>query len=223
LPVAISIAVASVLGTKFGVRVGNKAVVASGLAMFGVTLLWIARDTSSTSYLVLAGQMVLGGTGLGLVTAPATEAIMGVVPAAKAGVGSAVNDATRLFGAALGVAVIGSIAASLYTNRLGQTIPRGIPLHAALAAKGSVGGALVAAQSLAHAGAAIPAHHLTTAAIGAFLHSFNGACLVAGAVAVGGAVMAAALLPSRPTVVSPLPGEATGPSSTEDDLAALAS
>jgi EmrB/QacA subfamily drug resistance transporter len=220
LPVATAIAVASLLGTKLAVRVGNKAVVASGLAMFGATLLWIATDTASTSYLVLAGQMLLGGAGLGLVTAPATEAIMGVVPAAKAGVGSAVNDATRLFGAALGVAVIGSIAASLYTNRLGQTIPPGLPLHAALAARGSVGGALVAAKGLAHAGAVIPAHHLATAAIGAFLHSFSGACRAAGAVAVGGAVMAAALLPSRPTIPAPTASGSTAPlSSIEEDLA----
>jgi EmrB/QacA subfamily drug resistance transporter len=217
LPVAMSIAIASVLGTKFAVGVGNKAVVASGLAMFGATLLWIAADTSSTTYLVLAGQMVLGGTGLGLVTAPATEAIMGVVPAAKAGVGSAVNDATRLFGAALGVAVIGSIAASLYTKRLGQTIPHGIPLHAAVAARGSVGGALVAAQGLAHAGAVSPAHHLTIAAIGAFLHSFGGACQVAGAIALGGALMAAALLPSRPTITPTVLSEPT-----DQDLAPVA-
>src|SRR5437588_10618143 len=98
--------------------------------------------------------MLMCGGGLGLITAPATEAILGVVPAAKAGVGSAVNDATRLFGAALGVAVIGSIAASLYGSRLGQTIPAGLPAAAARAARGSVGGALVAAQHLAHGGLA---------------------------------------------------------------------
>src|SRR4029077_10485492 len=112
------------------------------------------------------------------------------------GVGSAVNDATRLFGAALGVAVIGSIAASLYGNRLGATIPHDIPLNAALAAKGSVGGALVAAHGLARAGLATSAHHLSAAATGAFLHSLAGGCRVAGSVALGGATMAAALLPS---------------------------
>jgi hypothetical protein len=123
---------------------------------------------------------------------------MGVVPKEKAGVGSAVNDATRLFGATLGVAVIGSIAASLYSSHLGLTIPHDIPLQAAVAAKGSVGGALIAAQKLGRAGLAISAHHLTLAAIGAFLHSLSGALRVAGSVALAGAVMAAALLPSRP-------------------------
>ena len=201
LPVATSIAVAAVVGTKLAVRVGNKAVVASGLAMFGTALLWISTASASTPYLVIAGQMLLGGGGMGLITAPATEAIMGAVPTEKAGVGSAVNDATRLFGAALGVAVIGSIAASLYGSRLSGGIPQNIPAGAALAAKGSVGGALVAAQSLGRAGLAGPAHDLGIAAVGAFLHSLAGGCRVAGSVALGGALMALGLLPARPSAM----------------------
>src|SRR5207248_2037744 len=106
LPVAMSIAVASVVGTRLAVRVGNNAVVGAGLALWGGAVLWIATVDASTSYYVIVAQMIMGGGGLGLITAPATEAIMGAVPTAKAGVGSAVNDATRLFGAALGVAVM---------------------------------------------------------------------------------------------------------------------
>src|SRR5712692_2164419 len=100
LPVASSIAVAALVGTKLAVRLGNKAVVASGLALFGVGLLWIATDSASTAYIVIAGQMLLGGGGMGLITAPATVFVNGAAPTEKAGVGSAVNDATRLFGAA---------------------------------------------------------------------------------------------------------------------------
>jgi EmrB/QacA subfamily drug resistance transporter len=204
LPVAISIAVAAVVGTRLAVRVGNKAVVAAGLAMFGLGLLWISTVSTSTSYLEIVGQMILGGGGLGLITAPATEAIMGAVPTEKAGVGSAVNDATRLFGAALGVAVIGSVAASLYQTRLGATMPPGLPAQAAAAARNSVGGALVAAQHLRAAGLSGPANALSLSAIGAFLHSLAGSLRVAGAVALGGAVMAAALLPARPRSSSEL-------------------
>ena len=200
LPLAISIAVAAVFGTRLAVRIGNKAVVASGLLMFGCALLWISTVTASTSYLILAATMVLGGGGLGLITAPATEAIMGAVPKEKAGVGSAVNDATRLFGATLGVAVIGSIAASLYASRLAATLPAGLPQQVAIATKGSVGGALVAAKGLADAGLASSAQALSDAAIGAFLNSFSGALLVAGVVAIGGAIFAARFLPARPGV-----------------------
>src|SRR5712692_9719759 len=201
LPVAVSIAVAAVLGTRLAVRIGNKAVVASGLALFGGALLWIAGSASETlAYSVIVGQMIMGGGGLGLITAPATEAIMGVVPKEKAGVGSAVNDATRLFGATLGVAVIGSIGASLYGSRLATSLPHGLPASVTAAARGSVGGALVAAQTLAHTGHAVVAEGLATGALSAFIHAMSGGVRVAGAVAFGGAILAAAFLPSRPRV-----------------------
>ena len=113
LPVATAVAVASVAGTRLAVRAGNKVIVASGLLLFAAGLLWTATVSASTSYATIALQMLVLGTGMGLTSAPATEAIMGAVPRAKAGAGSAVNDATRLFGGTLGVAVIGSVAASL--------------------------------------------------------------------------------------------------------------
>jgi Major Facilitator Superfamily len=198
LPVATAIAVAALVGTRLAVRIGNKAVVATGLTLWGVAMLWIATNDASTSYLALAGQMLVGGGGLGLITAPATEAIMGAVPTGKAGVGSAVNDATRLFGTALGVAVTGSVAASLYTTRLDERIPPHLPAQAVNAAEGSVGGALVAAKTLQHAGLAAPANQLSTAASDAFIHSLNGTYPILGAIALAGALMAAILLPSRP-------------------------
>jgi EmrB/QacA subfamily drug resistance transporter len=201
LPVATAIAIAAIVGTKLALRVGNKAVVATGLALWGVALLWISAVSAQTSYLEIVGQMIVAGSGLGLITAPATEAILGAVPAEKAGVGSAVNDATRLFGAALGVAVIGSVAASLYANQLGATIPSGLPFQAATAAKGSIGGALLAAQGLQHAGFATTAHGLTTAAVDAFLHSLAGSLRLAGLIAFVGSAIAAKFLPSRPRVI----------------------
>ncbi len=75
-----------------------------------VFYVWVAAAVSlSTGYGTIAAQMVLYRFGMGFTSAPATEAIMGVVSRAKAGVGSAVNDATRLLGGTLGVAVIGSV------------------------------------------------------------------------------------------------------------------
>ena len=66
----------------------HEAVVASGLLAMGAFYLWVATTASaSTGYGTIAVQMVVLGTGMGLTSAPATEAIMGVVPQAKAGVG----------------------------------------------------------------------------------------------------------------------------------------
>jgi EmrB/QacA subfamily drug resistance transporter len=202
LPVAVSLAAAAVGGTKVAVAIGNKAVVALGLALFGLDLFWMAGNGASTSYAVLVAQMIVGGGGVGLITAPATEAIMGAVPPEKAGVGSAVNDATRLFGDALGVAVIGSIASSLYTSRLAARAPAHLPPAVTSAAKGSLGGALVAAQGLARNGLVATAHALEVASVNAFLHGFAGSLRVAGLVALAGALMAAVWLPARPEAAS---------------------
>jgi EmrB/QacA subfamily drug resistance transporter len=116
LPVAISIAVASIVGPRIVERIGTTTVVAGGLATFAAGLAWASTADAATPYLEIALQMVLLGGGLGLTTAPATEAIMGSLSADKAGVGSAVNDTTRQMGGALGVAIIGSIVASAYAG-----------------------------------------------------------------------------------------------------------
>jgi hypothetical protein len=142
--------------------------------------------------------MVVLGIGMGFTQAPATEAIMGEVPKQKAGIASAVNGSTRLFGGTLGVAVIGSVAASLYTSRLTALLPAGLPGQAITAAKGSVGGAAVAAQQLARAGLVGPARTLSDAAVAAFMHSLSGACLVAAGVAAVGVLLVALWLPARP-------------------------
>src|SRR5262249_37382838 len=154
--------------------------------------------SQTTSYGIIAASMVVLGTGMGLSQAPATEAIMGAVPKQKAGIASAVNGATRLFGGTVGVAVIGSVAASLYTSRLTALLPPGLPDRAVTAAKGSVGGAAAAAQQLGRAGLAGPAHRLADAAAAAFMHRLSGACLVAAGVAGGGVRLVAFWLPARP-------------------------
>jgi EmrB/QacA subfamily drug resistance transporter len=118
LPVAVSVGVASVMGTRLAVRVGSKLIVGGGMALFCAALAWISFAATDTSYGIIAVQMVVLGIGMGFTQAPATESIMGAVPKQKAGIASAVNGATRLFGGTLGVAVIGSVAASLYTSRL---------------------------------------------------------------------------------------------------------
>ena len=138
LPVASFVAISSILGARLAVRVGTKLVVASGLFLMAAFYLWVTTAAATTSYGTIAAQMVVLGTGMGLTSAPATEAIMGVVPKAKAGVGSAVNDATRLLGGTLGIAVIGSVYASLYASRLTSALPVGLPATVARTAHASV-------------------------------------------------------------------------------------
>jgi hypothetical protein len=142
--------------------------------------------------------MVILGTGMGLTSAPATDAIMGAVPPAKAGMGSAVNDATRLLGGTLGVAILGSVYASLYTSRLAATLPAGLPATIARSAHTSVGAALSAAGRLHTTGHPQLAATVQRAAEAAFFHGFHTADLVAAGVAAVGALIALLLLPAQP-------------------------
>jgi EmrB/QacA subfamily drug resistance transporter len=199
LPVASSVAIASILGARLAVRVGTKLIVASGLFSMAAFYLWVTTTSASTGYGTIAAQMVVLGTGMGLTSAPATEAIMGVVPKAKAGVGSAVNDATRLLGGTLGVAVIGSVYASLYASRLTSALPDGLPATADRTAHASVGAALTAASRLGSTGHPVLASAVDNAANSAFFHGFSAANYFAAGVAAAGAVMALALLPAHPT------------------------
>src|SRR6201999_3936655 len=86
LPVALSIAIGSVLGTRLAVtRIGTKAVVFVGLLMLAAAFAWVATVDIDVPYVQVAAQMVLLGGGLGLTTAPATDSIMGVVRPEQAG------------------------------------------------------------------------------------------------------------------------------------------
>ena len=61
LPVAVSVGVASVLGTKLAVRIGTKLVVTAGLLMVTAFYLWVTTISTGTGYATIAAQMVLYG------------------------------------------------------------------------------------------------------------------------------------------------------------------
>jgi len=180
LPVALSVGIGSVAGTQLAVRVGTKLVVTVGLVAMAAFYGWVAATTTATlGYGVIAVQMVLYGLGMGLTSAPATESIMGAVSRRQAGVGSAVNDSTRLLGGTLGVAVIGSVFASLYGSRLTARLPGGLPRPVTAAAHQSLGAAYAVSGRVP--GALGRAVH--DAATNAFIHGLSVGALVAGGVA----------------------------------------
>jgi EmrB/QacA subfamily drug resistance transporter len=190
LPVAMTIAVGSVAGVALATRVGTRAVVVAGLLLLAGAYGWIALSAAFTAYPRIVGQMVLMGLGLGLTTAPATESILSVLPAAKAGLGSAVNDATRETGGTLGVAVLGSIFTSLYATHLSASAFSSLPHGQQASGHESVAAALGIAQASRRG-------DLLTAVQDAFMHGFHTACGVAAALCLVGA-LAATALPNRP-------------------------
>jgi EmrB/QacA subfamily drug resistance transporter len=204
LPVAITIAIGSVLGATLAARLGTRIIVFTGLLLFGSAFAWIAVSPTDVPYLRIVGQMVLMGIGLGLTSTPATESILSVLSPAKAGVGSAVNDATREAGGTLGVAVIGSVFTSIYTHHLAGTSVAALPHQAAAAARSSVAAAVQVAGS---APAPLSARLLSDVET-SFMSGLHLACLVAAGVCWLGALGALALPGRRDmaTASEPAPG-----------------
>jgi EmrB/QacA subfamily drug resistance transporter len=204
LPVAISIAIASVLGANLAARLGTRAIVSSGLLLFGGAFFWISRSPENVPYGVIVAQMVAMGTGLGLTSTPATESILSVLSPAKAGVGSAVNDATREAGGTLGVAIVGSVYASLYTASLAHSALAHLSAGALASAERSVGAGLAVA---AHSPAALRGP-IAEAVRSAFMSGLHTGSLVAAGVCVAGALGALALpgrapKPAREVLLAP--------------------
>jgi EmrB/QacA subfamily drug resistance transporter len=189
LPVAMSIAVASVVGANLAPRIGTKSVVTAGLVSFGSAFLWISTVGVDASYAaVIVPQMILMGLGMGLISTPATESILLVLPPARAGVGSAVNDATRELGGTLGVAIVGSLFASVYAAHLADGLFGRRPAGTLAQAQDSVG----AAQAIA---AGSPG--LTRAMQDAFMAGLSTSCVVIGVLCLAAALAAMAALPGR--------------------------
>lgn len=196
LPVAGSIALASILGPRLVERIGTTAVVATGLTVFAAGLAWAATAQASTSYTEIALQMLLLGGGLGLTTAPATEAIMGSLSADKAGVGSAVNDTTRELGGTLGVAIVGSVFASVYSDRIAAaTALAGLPADLRSAMGRSMAMAHKVIEQLPVGQAAL----VRDAVNRAFLDGLQVGTLVCAGIALAAAIVVAWLLPPRST------------------------
>jgi hypothetical protein len=198
LPFAASVALGSVLGTRLAVRFGTKQVVTAGLLVTTGFYSWTIGTTADLAYGVIALQMVVGGLGMGLTSAPATESIMGAISAKTAGVGSAVNDATRLVGGTLGVAVIGSVFSSLYQQRVTDSLAGiHLPAGAVAAVRDSVQGGLSVAQDLARHAPAIAAG-VQQATSDAFMSGLHAACAVAAVTALVGAIITLLALPAHP-------------------------
>jgi EmrB/QacA subfamily drug resistance transporter len=194
LPVAVSIAIASIVGPRIVERIGTTTVVAGGLATFAAGLAWASTADGATPYTQIAIQMVLLGGGLGLTTAPATEAIMGSLSADKAGVGSAVNDTTRELGGTLGVAIVGSVFASIYSSRLSDsTVLASLPADA----RGAMERSMAAAQQVIGHLPQPVIPDVRAAVNTAFLDGMQVGSLVSAGIALGAAIIVAWLLPAR--------------------------
>ena len=196
LPFAIVAAIFTPLGALFALKIGSRVVVATGLVLMAAGLITAGLTSTPTTPFwgpIIAAEILLS-LGLSLITAPATEAVMGSLRPEQVGAGAAVNNTTRELGGTLGVAVFGSIFTSAYGPKIAQVfdlLP--IPVAAKHAARQSMAAAL---DVTSRAPVALQSH-LQNVTFAAFQSGLRLACLSCAVVTLLGAVVAALFLPRR--------------------------
>jgi hypothetical protein len=195
-PLAILILVAAPSSVFIVRRVGTKPVVAGGMLFIALGAGLLSRTTVHDAYGQALPALALVGLGVGLALAPSTESIMGSLPPAQAGVGSATSDTSMQVGGALGVAVLGTVLAFRFRDLISPLIAhQPVPPDVAKVIEGSLGGALaVAAQLPARYG--VP---LAASARRAFVSGMDLGFLVAALVVGAAGLVVVLLLPNRPS------------------------
>ncbi len=194
LPFALAIGAMSPLSPILAKRFGTRVIIPAGMALMGLGLLDLSTAGVHTAYPPLALAVAIMGAGMGLVMAPASTTIMTTVPARQAGAGSAINDTIREVGGALGIAIIGSLAAAVYRSRLASVLATAhTPGPVAHLATSSV----AAADSIGRHVGGLQGSELVGAAHSAFVNAMAMGMRVAAGVALVAAIGAVFALPPR--------------------------
>jgi EmrB/QacA subfamily drug resistance transporter len=173
-------------------RYGSRMVAATGLVMVALALLsYHVTATVDSPIWMLEITFFVQGAGMGMVMPPATTAVMAVLPREQAGSGSAINNIARQVAIALGVAVLGSLVASLYRSGM-QPHLAALPAKLRETAGESIGATAGVAEKLGPAGRVLmdPAHQ-------SFVHAIHITSAISSAVALLGALVVLKWMPGK--------------------------
>ncbi|WP_018351749.1 MFS transporter [Longispora albida] len=177
IPLAIASLVFNGIGAGLGAKIGNRPMISAGLLACAGGFGLMATLNASDGFWITAVALALMGAGAGLAMPAAVSALMGAIPPEQAGVGSALNDTIQQAGAALGVAVLGSILADSYSAGM-DSAPE--------TARRSIADALALGDSA-----------LAQAAREAFTDAMSTTFLISAAGVVAAAIVSLVVLPGR--------------------------
>ncbi|MFJ3217565.1 MFS transporter [Kitasatospora sp. NPDC086801] len=190
LPGALAASIGSPIAIALARSVRRGYVISAGFLVSVVGFVLLGRLSTERDMLIYVTAGVIMTVGLSAVLTLITDMAIGAVPAEKAGAAAGLVETGQEFGGAIGIALLGSIGASVYHQKMaGMTVP-GLPVDSADAAHQSIGGAFSVASRLpASAGSS-----LTAKASESFVDGLHTAAYAAGGIALLAAVVFAVLL-----------------------------
>jgi EmrB/QacA subfamily drug resistance transporter len=111
LPMTVLIILVAPIAGKASDRIGSRGLMTAGMLLVAVQLLYFSQLGADASFWALLPALLVGGVGMALTMTPSAAAATRSVPVDKAGVGSAVLNAARQVGGAMGIALMGAIVA----------------------------------------------------------------------------------------------------------------
>jgi MFS transporter, DHA2 family, multidrug resistance protein len=199
LPSSVGFIVGSLLTPLLVRRARPAYVMAAGMALAAVGFALLTLLDAAAGLAVLVTGSVAFSLGSAPTTTLATDLMVGTAPPQRAGAASGISETSSEFGGALGIAILGSLGSAVYRVQVADAVPAGVPPQAAEAARDTLGGALaVAGQLPERLGAP-----LLEAALQAFTSGLQVAFTVTAAIALGIAILVAALLRGVDTGAEP--------------------
>ncbi|GGQ78635.1 MFS transporter [Kitasatospora griseola] len=191
LPAFVGSVVGGLLTARLARRAGARRVLTASLLVMGLGIAVLGLIRVDSAYLLIGSSFLALGTAEGVVYTLSSDLVLGTAPADKAGAASAVSETAYELGAALGIALVGSVVTALYAGSL--TVPPSTDPALADQAGQSLGGAVQAAATLP----GDLAGQLLTSANNAFVHGINIAAWVSAALLLASAAFARHLLRPR--------------------------
>ncbi|WP_405742081.1 MFS transporter [Streptomyces sp. NBC_00028] len=199
LPLAGAVFVGAAVTGRIAPKLGVKLVVGAGMVIGTVGVFLLTQIESGSTYTDFLAPLLLLGFAIGLSLSPATDTIMGSFPESELGVGGGANDTALELGCALGIAILGSLLATSYKDKLTDLVGGHLPAGALDTAKDSVGGGIAVAEQVAKnpQGGAEQAQTLLGAVHESFAHAIAHTSLVGGIIMAVGTLIVIAVLPGR--------------------------
>jgi DHA2 family multidrug resistance protein-like MFS transporter len=129
-------------------RVSARSIMPAGMLFTTIGMIAITMIKPTSNLALLVGAYMVMSFGINIAITLTTDMIMSVAPPERAGAASGISETSAELGAALGVAIMGSISTAYYRNALGETLPVGIPADVARSAMATIGGAVSSAARI---------------------------------------------------------------------------